>query len=503
MPIDWGTALGGIDDSTAAILAERDTIANLLLKQAQMGSLNETRKSQAQLRKAQAEEINARAADKLTQTMIPGQLLAPGQGDTLRKANRGHLVAQDPGQLPSGHLEGAGLMGAVPQDVPSMGDEPVVGPVDTPQATGPIAEVHDPGFAAGEVYTGDPREMARRAAIEAYIGEPDETKKQMLGQKLQLDYNIKQGVFGGQQHLYTVDPATGGVQDLGAVPANSKVITKTAANSGSAGVALPEGPALTSAVNYYIATGKVPFSLGRGGIGGPAGISFMNAVNDEYAARAKAGIASGDMASAKANLDALSKSLTKRQDFFRSVSAAQEAAEKNIDLAIEAGKNVQRPVGSTWMNKKILDATRSWTEHPDLADFDLKVYTAIREYAKVSTGSSNSVAELSAAAVKQAEALFSVAQSGETFEAAAEAMKQDMNSIVVAQHDQITKIQSEIKDITSPRTATAAGAAGGVTPAPLRVAAKVGEWRLLNGAPHQWNGTTWVPGQSKTATGGK
>jgi hypothetical protein len=217
----------------------------------------------------------------------------------------------------------------------------------------------------------------------------------------------------------------------------------------------------------------------------------MQAVNEEYARRAKEGIASGDQAYAQANLHALQKSLDQRMAFSNGLAPAKEAAEKNIDLALEASKNVSR-TGSKWMNERILGAVRGVVPHESLSDFEVKVYTAIREYAKVSTGSFNSVAELSAASVAAAEKLFSSAQDGMTFAAAAQAMKDDMNSVATSQTDQIAFIQKQIREITNPRAAKAeAGAAA--APAP-RVAAKQGEWRMINGKPHQWNGQQWAPG---------
>ncbi len=140
------------------------------------------------------------------------------------------------------------------------------------------------------------------------------------------------------------------------------------------------------------------------------------------------------------------------------VNTSANIANKNLDLAMAVSPQVSR-TDSQWINSHMLGFIRGATSHPELSDFETKLYTASREYAKVSTGSSASVAELSAAATAQVERLLNSAQDPKTLAAAIQAMRDDMNSIVTSNNETITGLQQQLKGLHQPGQASTQPAA--------------------------------------------
>lgn len=119
------------------------------------------------------------------------------------------------------------------------------------------------------------------------------------------------------------------------------------------------------------------------------------------------------------------------------------AATDNLQLAIDASEAVSR-TGARFVNRYLQWAQGELTTNTGLTQFETYIYTAAREYAKVTNGAAMSVAGLTVSAAKEAEKLLNAAQSPANFAAAAEAMKNDMANVTANQSKELRAISSVI-----------------------------------------------------------
>jgi hypothetical protein len=145
------------------------------------------------------------------------------------------------------------------------------------------------------------------------------------------------------------------------------------------------------------------------------------------------------------------------------------AAMDNLDLALAQSDQVPRGGAklvnryTNWMKGELTPAT-------GLSQLETYIYTAAREYAKVVSGSAQSVAGLSDTAAKEAEKLLNAAQAPETFAAVATAMKNDMGNVTANQNKAISDVSASVgqflRAVNTPRAGQDSGATtgAGVTP---------------------------------------
>lgn len=218
----------------------------------------------------------------------------------------------------------------------------------------------------------------------------------------------------------------------------------------------PSGPPLTeegaAPFAVMLASGVSPTSLMSMGMAGSMRTKVANLAAD-YRTGAKAippelvGFVSkvADKATTIQTLKFL-----QRQEQTASTSA--DIARDNLQLAEEAGNKVGRTDAkfiNNLTNRALreigIDVTGS-TDVGQLSDFETKIYTAIREYAKVASGSSGSVAGLSEGATHEATALLSSAQSPDAFKAAVKAMEADMDNIIKGWHGHYQSLIDHVSD---------------------------------------------------------
>lgn len=137
--------------------------------------------------------------------------------------------------------------------------------------------------------------------------------------------------------------------------------------------------------------------------------------------------------------------LTKR---YAQTSAAAGGAKDQLQLAIDQSKNVGRtqvPLVNRFL-QWMQSGDKALVGNPDLSQLELYIYSAARDYAKVTSGSAGSVAAPTDTAQRIVDKLLSAAQTPETFAKVAEGMQNDMDKITGNQLKEISKTSSLIAD---------------------------------------------------------
>ena len=127
------------------------------------------------------------------------------------------------------------------------------------------------------------------------------------------------------------------------------------------------------------------------------------------------------------------------------VEQASDAFERNLKLAEDASARVPRtsirPLNRIW-----LDLVLNFRPAPELTEFETYIYTAVREAARVATQQTTG-AGLTDYAQKRAETLLSQIMAGQSFEAAAQALRNDVASVRASMEGEQRKLRDEIHGI--------------------------------------------------------
>jgi hypothetical protein len=158
---------------------------------------------------------------------------------------------------------------------------------------------------------------------------------------------------------------------------------------------------------------------------------------------AMAAEAGTDLATLRSEYKAYSGTLGKLLPTATATAGFVGTATDNLDLALQQSAKVGR-TGSKLVNHYAQWAQGSFTPATGLSELELYVYTAAREYAKVTSGGAMSSQGLTDSAAREAEKLLSAAQAPETLAAVATGMKNDMANVVKNQTKQIGKVSSTI-----------------------------------------------------------
>lgn len=183
----------------------------------------------------------------------------------------------------------------------------------------------------------------------------------------------------------------------------------------------------------YALTGRVP-----AGSRSMATIPGQNAVrNTGNAILAEAGVNPGDLQAEYAGAKASTRQLMTRYQF---TAASAQAARDNLELAASLAKDVPR-TGAPVVNRyqQALTAWAGGKELPGLTAYEVAIYTAVREYAKVTSGSAASVAGLTDSAQAEAGRLLNAAQTPAQFKAASDVMIRDMDNFIAPMKAEIGK----------------------------------------------------------------
>lgn len=188
----------------------------------------------------------------------------------------------------------------------------------------------------------------------------------------------------------------------------------------------------------FALTGRPP-SVGLGSSGSAQ--AKRNAIANTASALASAvGV---DLPTLQAEYRANAGTLNKLLPQATATANASRTATDNLDLAEKQSGEVARS-GSKLANRYLQWTQGELTPAKGLTQFETYVYTAAREYAKVTSGGSASSQGLTDSAAKEAEKLLSTAQSPEAFSAAVDAMKADMGNVVSEQAQGLSKISDTI-----------------------------------------------------------
>jgi len=171
-------------------------------------------------------------------------------------------------------------------------------------------------------------------------------------------------------------------------------------------------------------TGKVPSAgMGSGGLR----LVQQQLINNRAAALAKA--AGVNMAVLQQEYNAQSKALDRLVPLYANTASFANTATDNLNLALQQSGEVAR-TGSKFANRYLQWVQGNLTPAEGLTKFETYVYTAAREYAKVTQGSAMSAQGLTDTAQREASKLLNTAQSPQAFAAAVTAMKNDMGNVI-------------------------------------------------------------------------
>lgn len=124
------------------------------------------------------------------------------------------------------------------------------------------------------------------------------------------------------------------------------------------------------------------------------------------------------------------------------------AANDNLQLALDASADVARS-GAKFANRYTQWAQGELTPAKGLAQFELYIYTAAREYAKVVSGSAASTQGLTDSASREAAKLLSAAQAPDVFASVAQGMQKDMANVTGNQTKAIAAVNGTIANFFS------------------------------------------------------
>ncbi|MEI6580797.1 MAG: hypothetical protein WCO07_01350 [bacterium] len=116
----------------------------------------------------------------------------------------------------------------------------------------------------------------------------------------------------------------------------------------------------------------------------------------------------------------------------------------NLNLALEQSKLVPRG-GAKMANNFKQWMQGNWTPAGDLAKFETYIYTAGREYAKVTSGGAKSAQALTDSAQAEVEKLINASQAPEVFAQVVQAMEADMNNVISNFDKQTSSYPEKVK----------------------------------------------------------
>lgn len=191
----------------------------------------------------------------------------------------------------------------------------------------------------------------------------------------------------------------------------------------------------------YLTDGVMP-SFGMGVAGMTQRAAFYKQVASVAKGQGKTG---AESAAAIAGTKAAQAALTLQQKLLSTTQSAEQTALKNAELAYNYGKTFSRPT-----NLNIVNKWKQWIglqiSDKNLSQFELALFTAAREYAKVSSGAAGSVAGLTDSAMKEAEKLLNSAMTQEQLRSTIDAMKADMTNVTGSMNDTIINLKDQISN---------------------------------------------------------
>ena len=208
----------------------------------------------------------------------------------------------------------------------------------------------------------------------------------------------------------------------GATPAQITSYLTTGPDFNAKGTKYSQGELYNAAVFDMLG---IPNSI-LGGMGAAQGRAAMgkkeNDIMDAY------GLTPVQVGVAKSEYQGLSTANQKQIGMATAVKTFTATATDNMNLALAQSDQVARS-GSKLVNNYAQWAQGNFTPAGPLAQFQTYIYTAAREYAKVTGGGAASTAALTDSASAAVDQLINSAQSPEAFKATIQAMQADMANV--------------------------------------------------------------------------
>jgi O6-methylguanine-DNA--protein-cysteine methyltransferase len=349
------------------------------------------------------------------------------------------LASANPDQV------GAAFLSVVPPEMKAKYDKDLAEankPIDV-AAGGTLVAPPKPGQPAAVVFTAPPKDTVPKA------------------------YEKSAVLLDGKPAEVLLDPTPGGkIYDLSGVPIDQAAArirplppaaiqvlnAQTAAPVVAVDASRPTGPAanlpdkLTGQTPNAIYQGALAFALqgvmppqGRGT--DPRSKATRDAMQNKAAALADA--AGVDLPTVRAEYRANAGTLAKLLPQVTATASAANTATDNLDLALQQSDVVGRP-DARLANRYLQWAQGNLTDATGLSKFETYVYTAAREYAKVTSGGAASAAGLSDTAAREASHLLSTTMSPSAFAASVEAMKNDMANVQKRQTESLAGVSHTI-----------------------------------------------------------
>lgn len=181
----------------------------------------------------------------------------------------------------------------------------------------------------------------------------------------------------------------------------------------------------------------------QGNTRNPAIVARNTAITNK--AGAMMGAANANMSTLRAEYKAKSGTLGKLMSQYNTTRAAENTANLNFDMVEQLSPKVSR-TDSKWINEHVQKFLLNFSEAKDLSAFEVAVYTAGREYAKIASGASGSVAGLTDSATQEIERLLSAATSPGALKARLDIMRQDMHNFSEGWGQRIREQSGSIAD---------------------------------------------------------
>jgi hypothetical protein len=179
------------------------------------------------------------------------------------------------------------------------------------------------------------------------------------------------------------------------------------------------------------------------------------------------------------------------------LKASATTAKENIELVNQQSDKVARS------GSKMVNRFQQWTRRevltgdPELAQFEEYLYTAAREYARVTTGAAASIGHLPVSAAEKADQLINAAQSPAVLSKVLEGMQRDMDNVTRPYAAEIANASQTVADffkaVYGEEEPAAAHSAGGQRGAGNNTALAPGTRGTVQGQSAVWDGTGWLP----------
>lgn len=181
------------------------------------------------------------------------------------------------------------------------------------------------------------------------------------------------------------------------------------------------------------------------GAGGRTPSGAIIAVKDKETQIQNAyGLTPFDIAAAKEQFKGMSAANTALLSTAAFTKTYAETAKDNLQLALNESAQVPRS-GAKLVNNYSQWASGNFTPNGPLAQFETYIYTAAREYAKVTSGGAKSSSGLTDSAQSEANKLLNAAQSPEVFKSVVQAMQADMDNVTSNFDKQTNSFPAQVK----------------------------------------------------------